>query len=364
MLIFGIIVLVIVFVIAGFMRLPRFGRLPSGERLARVLQSPQYKKGKFQNSSPTPDLTNGANYYTVFRDFFLRKDKHATPPAPLPSAKTNLLTLDPADDILVWFGHSSYFFQVDGKRFLVDPVLSGAASPLSFTTRSFAGTDVYSADELPDIDYLIITHDHWDHLDYKTLKALQLRVDKVITGLGVGAHLERWGYAPASIIEKDWNEEIALGEGFTIHTVPARHFSGRGFKRAQSIWSSFVLITPTMKLFLGGDSGYDTHFAAIGHKFGPFDLAVLECGQYNLSWQYIHMLPEEVAQAATDLKAKQLLPVHWGKFLLAPHGWNEPIERVTAAARALNLPVLTPMIGEGVQLKGGNDFAEWWKNIS
>ena len=320
------------------MQQPQFGKLPSGERLERIKKSPNYKDGQFQNIHFTPNLAEGVSMFTVMRQFFFGKSKHSKPPGVLPSKKTDLLNLDPDKNSLVWFGHSSYFIQVDGKKILVDPVFSGAASPVSFTTKSFPGSDVYTTDDLPEIDYLFISHDHWDHLDYKTVVKLKPKVKQVITSLGTAAHLEHWGYDKNKIIEKDWNEEIILDNGFIVHTTPGRHFAGRTLKRNRSIWMSFVLQTPSMKLFLGGDSGYDTHFAEIGNKYGPFDLAILECGQYNAYWKYIHMMPEETVQAGIDLKAKKILPVHWAKFSLSLHDWDEPIKRVTAEAAKKHMP--------------------------
>ncbi|GBL34741.1 uncharacterized protein Mb0930 [Filimonas sp.] len=244
---------------------------------------------------------------------------------------------------------------------MVDPVLSGAASPVSFTTRSFAGTDVYTAEELPSIDYLFISHDHWDHLDHATITTIRHKVGKVICGLGAVAHFEHWGFEKNQIIEKDWHEEFQLDEGFHVITTSARHFSGRGLKRNQSLWMAYVLQTPSMKIYLGGDSGYDAHFKEIGHDFGPFDLAILECGQYDKSWKYIHLLPEEILPAAQDLKAKRLLPVHWGKFALGNHAWNDPIVKLLKYNQEVGMPILTPMIGERVNLKEERQvFSTWW----
>ncbi len=299
--------------------------------------------------------------FEVLRKFFFDKTANKIPPAPLPSRKTDLLHLDPGSQTLVWFGHSSYFIQVDGKKILVDPVFSGNASPLSFTTKSFKGSDIYTVSDLPDIDLLIISHDHWDHLDYKTILLLKPKVRKIITSLGVGAHLESWGFNKTAIVEMDWNEEVELDKGFIVNSVTARHFSGRGFKRNRTIWSSFVLTTPGKKIFIGGDSGYDRHFAEIGNQFGPFDLAILEDGQYNLNWKYIHMLPEETVQAAIDLRAKKLLPVHWAKFNLSLHAWNEPILRITKEAKNKNMDLLHPMIGEAVNLDIEQKFENWWE---
>ncbi len=358
--------LIIIFILSIylFLREPKFGKLPTGKALERIKLSPNYKDGQFQNLEFTPNLAEGASMIRVMQKFFFEKSKNNKPPHPLPSKKTDLLNLDPAKNILVWFGHSSYFMQIDGKKFLVDPVFSGAASPLSFTTRSFPGSDVYTTTDIPEIDYLIITHDHWDHLDYKTIINLKPKVNLVITGLGVAPHLESWGYASSKIIELDWNENASLQNGFSVTAVPARHFSGRTFTRNKSLWNAFVLQTPTLKLFIGGDSGYGAHFETTGKKFGPFDLAVLECGQYNLYWKYIHMMPEEVVKAAIDLQAKNILPVHWAKFSLSLHDWDEPIKRVTAEAERKNISVIHPMIGEEVDLRNFNTFSKWWEQVN
>jgi len=361
-----LIVTVIIILFAGvllFMQQPKFGKAPAGFRLEKIKNSTNYSNGKFQNLNYTPDLKEGVSYYTVFKDFFFAKSKRSIPGHILPSVKTDLHSLDPDKSVFIWFGHSSYFLQADGKKILVDPVLSGSASPVKFTTRSFKGSDIYTTDDIPEIDYLFITHDHWDHLDYETIKKLKPKIKKIITGLGVGAHLEHWGIDKNIIIERDWNEEVVLDAGFIVNTTTARHFSGRGFKRNGALWSSFVLTTPGMKIFLGGDSGYDTHFKEIGNKYGPFDLAILECGQYNEYWKYIHMMPEEVVQATIDLKSKVLIPVHWSKFSLALHDWNEPVIRVTQESKRKNVPVLNPMIGEEVDLKATQVYTNWWEKV-
>lgn len=346
-----------------YMQKSTFGNPPSGQRLERIKKSPNYRDGKFQNLSHTPDLAEGVGYYTVMKDFFFDKDKRNIPTDVVPAQKTDLHSLPADSNVLVWFGHSSYYLQVDGKRILVDPVLSGSASPVRFTTKSFKGSDAYTVDDFPAIDYLFITHDHYDHLDHKTILKLKNKVGKVIMGLGVGAHFEHWGYDSSMLIEKDWNEEISLDAGFTVHTAPARHFSGRGFKRNQSLWMSYVLQTPTMKIYLGGDSGYDKHFAAIGEQYGPFDLVLLECGQYHPYWKYIHMMPEEVIQAAIDLKAKKLMPVHWSKFSLALHAWDDPIKRVVAEGNKQGMPMITPMIGQPIYLQENESYNAWWEGL-
>jgi L-ascorbate metabolism protein UlaG (beta-lactamase superfamily) len=354
------IVLVVLVSVYVFFRQPQFGRKTTGEKFKKLEASPNYKGGQFQNLSDTPQLTGNASMLKVMREFFFNKDKRNVPAGVLPSHKTNLFQLDPGKDVLVWFGHSSYFMQLNGRKFLVDPVFSGHASPVWFTTRSFKGSDIYNGEGIPEIDFLFLTHDHYDHLDYRTIVKLKPKVDKVITGLGVGAHLIRWGYKTENIFELDWNEEIKF-ENFTVNTTPARHFSGRTFKRNTSIWLSFVLTTPDKRIFVGGDSGYDIHFKKIGEQFGPFDLVILENGQYNHYWKFIHMLPEETVQAAIDLKAKDLLPVHWGKFSLSLHAWDEPITRLVSEAKRKGINVLHPMIGEPVYFDRENAFSEWWK---
>lgn len=351
---------IIIWAIALFMKQPKFGRMP-GSDIKKVLEkSPQYRNGSFQNQSHTPTFSNGGNYWNVTTKFFFGKSKFSKPPFTLPSKKINLHELPKDEDILVWFGHSSYFMQLSGKRFLVDPVLNGSASPIPSTTKSFPGSDVYTTEDIPEIDYLFLTHDHWDHLDYETLQRLKNRIQTIVTSLGVGSHLEHWGFDPKKIIEKDWYQHTILEEGFSVIHCPARHFSGRGFKRNQSLWSSFVLQTPAMKIYLGGDSGYDEHFSTIGLQYGPFDLAILECGQYNEYWKHIHMMPEEVVQAGIDLRAERILPVHWGKFSLSLHDWNEPINRVLAEGEKRNIPILHPFIGEKLNLRSLQSFKRWW----
>ncbi|CAN5438852.1 MBL fold metallo-hydrolase [soil metagenome] len=364
MILFFVIILIIALIVFFFVRQPKFGKLPSGERLKTIKNSPNYKNGTFQNLSNTPALTEGTSYYKVLKEFIFSDKSNAKPKQQIPSVKTDLLHLDISQDILVWFGHSSYFMQVDGKRILVDPVLSGSASPLPNGTKAFAGSDIYSTDDIPAIDFLFITHDHWDHLDYKTVVKLREKTGIVICGLGTAAHLEYWGYDTKRIMEKDWNESFEIDNGFNAHTVTARHFSGRSFWRNKSIWTSFVLQTPNYKIFIGGDSGYDTHFAETGKKFGPFDLAILENGQYDKSWKYIHMMPEEVLLAAKELGAKKLLPVHSSKFALANHDWNAPLKTLTSFNQERKVDLVTPMIGEAVNLQdNGQVFKAWWEEV-
>lgn len=339
---------------------PQFGKRPSGERLQRIQLSKQFKNGKFRNTSPTPMLSQP--WTVALYDYFFKRSNETSPQYNIPTVHVDWKKLLEQAHGLVWFGHSSYLLHVDGKNILVDPVFSGSASPIPGSVKAFKGTDVSIVSDLPAIDFLFISHDHYDHMDYKTLKALQPRVGKVIVGLGVGAHLEYWGYRPEQIIEKDWWDEVDLEDGFQVTVAPARHFSGRGIFTANTLWASYALKTPTKKLYLGGDSGYDSHFKEIGNQLGPFDLAILENGQYDLSWKHIHMMPEEVVQAAHDLKASVLFPVHSSKFVLANHAWYEPLERISLAATKQQQSLLTPMIGQVISIDQAQAAPSyWWK---
>lgn len=356
--------LILLFVLAIYLyNLPVFGGEFSGKRLVRMKQSPNYKNGTFQNLSFTPSLAEGFTMRKVLWEFLTDKTENKKPKSVLPTEKIDLKNQPITDNFLVWMGHSSYYFQMDGKRFLVDPVFSGNASPIPGTTKAFMGTDIYSAEDFPEIDFLIISHDHYDHLDFKTVKSLRPKIDQVICGLGVGSHFEKWGFDEDQIIELDWYEDEEISKGFQITSTPARHFSGRRFKRNNTLWSSYVLQTPTQKIFLGGDSGYDFHFKEIGERFGPFDWAILENGQYNEKWRYIHTLPEEFSQVAEDLNVKNVLPVHSGKFALAQHAWNEPLEKVFENSRGKSFKISTPTLGSKLDLKDENQsFTEWWKS--
>lgn len=362
---FMIFIVAILIVITAFFIItshPKFGRNPRGERLERIKQSPNFKNGVFQNMSPTPQLADDANVLRVLKQNFTAKNRN--PKTEIPSVKTNLQEIEKDENVLVWFGHSSYFMQIDGKTFLVDPVFSGHASPFSFAIKAFKGSDIYKPDDIPIIDYLIITHDHWDHLDYKTVIKLKPKTGKIITGLGVGAHFERWDFNKNMIIEKDWFESEKLNDHLEIFCLPTRHFSGRGFSPKKTLWSSFLLKTKHLKIFVGGDGGYDLHFRKIGDDFKKIDLAILENGQYNKAWKYIHTLPEQVLQAGKDLNAARIFPVHNSKFSLANHAWFEPLNRIMELNEKEDQKILTPKIGELVRLNDVNqEFEMWWKKI-
>ena len=339
---------------------PVLGKPASGARLERMRRSSNYKGKQFENLVPTSVTLQGTNFFKMMREY-RKRPADTAPPQPLPSVKTDLRALPAEGAWLVWFGHSSYLLKIDGVTILVDPVFSGHASPVSFFAKAFPGTEVYGVGDMPEVDVLLLTHDHYDHLDYRTVKMLAPKAGRICTSLGVGAHLESWGVPREKIIELDWWERWEYGD-LSFTAAPARHFSGRTFKRGGTLWSSFVLKGKGHSLYLGGDSGYEAHFREIGERFGPFELAILECGQYGRHWPYIHMMPEQTVQAAMDLRAAALMPVHWGKFTLALHPWNEPAKRVVLAARQRGLPLATPMIGEPFRVGASYPTHPWWQD--
>jgi len=321
----------------------------------------KYVDGKFHNIEEVPVSTSSDGALVGFYRFLTEPVIDAVPVTNLPSVKSDLLGLNPRDNVMVWMGHSSYFIQLDGIRYLIDPVFSDNASPVPYTNVAFPGSNVYSADDLPEIDYLLITHDHWDHLDYPTINALKEKIDHIVTPIGVGSYFTQWGFSPEQITEGDWYDSLTTKAG-RIHILPAQHFSGRLLKRNRTLWGSYAIVSNQHKVYLGGDSGYGDHFKSIANEFGGFDIAVLETGQYNKNWPFIHMTPEEVAQAANDLNAKALLPSHNSKFKLAKHAWYEPLDRIAQASQRQDYRLMTPMIGEIVGLEDNNQtFSQWWK---
>lgn len=344
--------------------LPAFGAAPKGKRLERMKQSKLYKNNRFQNISHTPAIAEGYSTIKVTYDFILgKKDPLLKPLKEIPAVHTDLKNIPKDKDVFIWLGHSSYYFQTDGVSFLVDPVLSLYGSPFKYFNKAFKGSDLFKPEDIPGLDYLVITHDHFDHLDYPTVKSIRDRTAMAIVPLGTGGHLERWGYPEEKLIEEEWGTAVVLKNNLKITFTPARHFSGRKIKQNDTLWTSYVLETPTKKIFLGGDSGYDSHFKTIGDQFGPFDYVVLENGQYDEAWRYIHALPEDVIKAALDLKAEKIIPVHSSKFALALHPWNEPLQKVTDLGKEKGLCILTPMIGEELDMNGtDHQFKAWWQD--
>ncbi|MGE4338127.1 MAG: MBL fold metallo-hydrolase [Pigmentiphaga sp.] len=348
--------------IAAYLHRPLFGELPTGERLARIAQSPHYVDGRFRNQIDTPINTTDQSEWSMWMETILGEKGHPRPPGSIPALKTDLKALDPAQDLVVWLGHSSYFVQLAGERILIDPVFSTNAAPVPLANEAFEGTSIYSTEDMPDIDVLLISHDHYDHLDYPSILALRSKVRQVVAGLGVGAHFEAWGYDSAIVHEADWNESIKLSPRLQIYVTPARHFSGRTLKRDQSLWVGFALVSPERRLFFSGDTGYGPHFAEVVRRLGPFDWVALDMGQYDPRWANVHMNPEQAAQAADDLHTRVLMPEHVGRFSLAPHDWDDPFKRITAASKGHAYALWTPEIGQPAYLDGrAQSFTAWWE---
>ena len=351
----------------SFIHRPEFGRLPQGERLARIQASPHYINGKFQNLVPVQVMSedSGENRFVATAKFLFGDKSALSPKEPMLSHKTDLKKLDIKQDLVVWMGHSTFYMQLGGRRILIDPVFSSYASPVFFINKAFSGSNIYTAADMPDIDVLAISHDHWDHLDYPTVMALKNKIKNIVCPLGVGEYFEYWGFDPGIIHEEDWDKEIKFSEDFSIHILPSQHFSGRFLTQNPTLWCGFAFVTPNNKVYYSGDGGYGEHFKTIGKQFGGFDLMLGENGQYNMAWHAIHLLPEETAQAAVDVRAKALLPAHGGKFALARHPWQEPYQKLTEASQGKDYQLLTPEIGETVGIEDipSQKFEKWWEKM-
>ena len=327
-----VVVAIIAITVILVLRHPAFGRRMSAERKARIETSPNYRNGMFWNEEPTPQFSRSMP--AMLWDFITNPPKDRTPKEPLPAVKTDLRSLPTDRDWLVWFGHSSYLFCLNGKRYLVDPLLK-MEFPASVMMKPFKGTDLYTPEDMPDIDVLIITHEHWDHLDYATLRDLRPKVHRVVCPLGVGEYLEYWKYEKSIISELDWYEKV---NGITC--LPTRHFSNRLLGgRNQTLWAAFLVEDGGRKVYVGGDGGYDGRFGRVREQFGQVDLALLENGQYNNDWPLIHSTPEGLEGAIRDLNAKAVFTVHHDKFALAKHPWYEPdsVAHSIAERNAVNL---------------------------
>ena len=343
---------------------PEFGGTPTMEQKTIYTKSPNYKDGKFINKEHVKLDMSMRDMGKSLAGYF------GASPLTKPSRDIPVEKLDSLDIVnykdstrLIWFGHSAFLLQTNNKTILIDPMFGKVAAPHPMLgSNRFSRELPIAVEKLPVIDAVIISHDHYDHLDYGSIQKLKEKVNMFYTPLGVGAHLQKWGVEKERIVELDWWQEVTH-EGLVFRCTPAQHFSGRGFTdRANTLWSSWIVQSENDNIFFSGDSGYGPHFKEIGDKYGPFDFAMIECGQYNEMWPDIHMFPEETAQAGLDVKAKQIMPIHWGAFKLAMHPWTEPVERLSKKAKELNLDLITPRIGESFNIHKLNVLtAEWWK---
>ncbi len=346
---------------------PAFGGDVTKKQQQVYQESKQYKNGKFHNTLPVPKDLSFSETLKLAIAFFTTKVPNGRPKEDLKPIKINTTSIAnyKVDARLIWFAHSAFLLQIEGKNILLDPMLGKVAAPHPLLgTNRFNKEFPIAIDELPPIDAVIFSHDHYDHLDYDSVVQLKGKTKHFYVPLGVGIHLEAWGVSASKITELDWWQDVQL-ESLKLICTPAQHFSGRKFNNGQStLWSSWVIKSENENIYFSGDSGYATHFIEIGNKYGPFDLALMECGQYNKMWPDIHMMPEQTAQAGVDVKAKKIMPIHWAGFKLALHEWVDPVERLKAKAKELNLQVITPKIGEKIIIKDSiNNYTNWWRDF-
>ena len=336
-----------------------FGENASGDRLARMRQSPEWHDDRFANPQAM---------WSDMRDALLHAlaggpDVEPTGQVAFATTDPALLAVAPASGLRVtWFGHSSMLLEMDGQRLLTDPIWSDRASPFEWVGPRRWYPPTIALDRLPTIDAVLISHDHYDHLDWATIVAMRSWKNVFIVPLGIGAHLQRWGIPPERIVELDWWQSTRVGT-LAVTLVPARHASGRlSAQSDQTLWGGFTLVGDQHRVYYSGDTGLFDGMTEIGRRFGPFDVAMIEAGQYNADWPDWHLGPEQSVLSAQRVRAKALIPVHWGLFRLAHHGWTEPVERVLAAARCTDVPVITPRPGQSIEptaLKPG-DSTRWW----
>ena len=344
--------------------LPQFGASMAGTRLERAQANPQFRGGRFVNFVPeAPTSFADLREYAVHQ---FSGDEVRVPPAPLPvlAVDKGAVAAAPAADRLraFWIGHASVYIEIDGTRMLVDPVFSEYASPFAVGPKRFHPPPIALAD-LPAIDAVLITHDHYDHLDMRTIQHLAQHGATFFVPLGIGAHLQRWGVPASQLRELEWWQEQSI-MGVRIVSTPARHYSGRGLTdQRATLWTSWSVLAPTHRFFVSGDTGYSNHFNRIGERYGPFDLSFIKIGAYGpgAPWLDIHMSVEDAVRAHRDVRARRMFPVHWGTFNLAFHDWDEPIRRALVAANSSDVDLLTPRIGEFVDADRAFASTRWWE---
>ncbi|MBN1971464.1 MAG: MBL fold metallo-hydrolase [Candidatus Delongbacteria bacterium] len=361
---------IVVFILFSFIAIlvsscTKMGVKPDKKSISDLSFSDNYNidKKQFQNRRPelVDDMRKRLMNFTSIMKFLFADKPDDTKPKNLPVIKPDFVDFMNTNDQIkaIWLGHSSFILNISGKVILVDPVFSTSASPVNFMVKRFI-EPVAKLEDLPDVDVILISHDHYDHLDMEVVKFYKDKDNIFITPLGIGSYLKGWGITDDRIFETDWWGTVSYN-GLNFVATPAQHFSGRGLSSNVTLWASWIIQKGKSKIFYSGDSGYDIHFKQIGNMFGPFDVAFIECGQYNEKWREVHMLPEESIMAFEDLNARKLFPVHWGMFELSSHSWNEPIMKVYEASIAKNFELVAPMIGEVVNLENTYEVTKWWE---
>lgn len=345
---------------------PQVGAVPAKGRQEAFAATGHYADGKFRNQVPTDMSMRLDRIVPMLRRYYLSSVPDKFPSAPLPVVRPNAAAMTSRDTGIArvtWFGHSTCLLEIAGRKILFDPMFGDVPAPLPFlAAHRFPPGVPLSPEELPHLDAIVISHDHYDHLDYGSIRKLKDKADRFLVPLGVGAHLERWGVEGDRIREMDWGDSAATaGIGFVC--ASARHFSGRRLTdNSATLWASWVIKAGGKTIYFSGDSGYGPHFREIGRRYGPFDFAMIECGQYDRQWPAVHMRAEESVQAARELGARLVMPIHWAAFALALHAWYDPAVTMTDRARAAGVPLVIPRIGEPVPLDGKPlPTAQWWR---
>lgn len=357
-----IIILLLGVLISGFIVLaPQFGKPPHGEHLEVLKKSRQYFESRFENN-PKIHITMSFTETISFFYELIRGGEGRQPHQKLPSH--TLVTSEEDRPYLTWFGHSTFFYEVGQKKILFDPMLGTYASPVPGIVKRYDYDLPTQAEEIPHLDIVIISHDHYDHLDYGTVKTLIPKTKRFIVPLGVGSHLQRWGVPEEKITELDWWEDVVV-DGVTITAVPSQHFSGRSLTDNQkTLWAAWIIKNKDANVFFGGDSGYFPGFKSIGDTFGPFDITLLDSGQYHDYWSEAHMTPEESVVAHNDLQGNMYMPIHWSAFTLALHDWTDPVERALEATKKHEIEMVTPMIGERFNILTERPNKKWWRDLT
>lgn len=363
MMVFGIFLGCFLLVGLIYIQLDTFGGRYTPEVKKRIKASPNFSKGQFQNLQHTPNFGKGVSVFDILKKQFRHKDKNIRPQHPIPTVPIDWNNIP--EESAIWLGHSSLFLKTQGLQILVDPVRTTFASPMKGMNRSFQIEPEWDFDGLDSLNYVFITHDHYDHLDRQTIKSLRHLNATYICGIGVGMHLKRWGVPVIKIIEMDWWEHIDLTPKLRIHFLPTRHFSGRKWFRNNTLWGSFMLESSDATIFLGGDSGYGDHFKTIADKFPNIDLAFLELGQYSPFWPYIHMNPDDFEKAVHDLKISKVWPVHHSIFALAHHPWFEPHKTISEKSTNWeDIQLYLSQIGQPIQfMEKAPEIVSWWEGI-